>query len=306
MENELMTVETFDISVVEAQDRALIDKQIATAKQYPRNIQRAKANIVAIAAMDEDTAKSCGYSLPRGGKNISGPSVHLARIIIQQYGNVRVDSKVVEEGATSITAQSTCIDLENNVGIRVEVKRKITDKYGKRYNDDMIIMTGNAAAAIALRNAVYNVVPKPLIDAGYKAAQEKIVGKISNETDLLTKRKKLLDEFQSNYGVDEKAILKAMGLREITQIKVPELKILIGLWQAIKDGETTVDETFYPEKVKENGDSNSTGVTIDALQTLFDFKRKTLTKEEVQNAERIISNKEVASYQKLYKLLDAK
>lgn len=248
MENEILTVEPLDLSVVEAQDKALIDKQIATAKQFPRNIHKAKDNIVAIASMDEETAKTCGYNLPRGGKNISGPSVHLARIIVQQYGNIRVDAKIIDTDRTHITAQATCIDLENNVGIRVEVKRKITNSNGQRYNEDMITVTGNAAAAIALRNAIFNVIPKPLIDAGYKAAQEKIVGKISNETDLITKRKKILDEFDKSYGVKEKEILKALGLRETTQIKVEELKVLIGLWQAIKDGDTTVDETFYPEK----------------------------------------------------------
>jgi hypothetical protein len=87
---------------------------------------------------------------------------------------------------------------------------------------------------------------------------------------------------------------------------VPELKILIGLWQAIKDGETTVDETFYPDKSKENGAANDTGVTLDELKTLFDFKKNLLTKEECDNAQRVIENKETASYQKLHKLLTSK
>lgn len=306
MENDIITAEIMDLSVVEAQDRALIDKQIATAKQFPRNIHRAKDNIVAIASMDEDTAKTCGYSLPRGGKNITGPSVHLARIIAQQYGNIRIDTKIADTDKTHITAQSTCIDLENNVGIRVEVKRKITDKFGKRYNDDMITVTGNATASIAMRNAIFNVVPKPLIDAGYKAAQEKIIGDVSDETKLVAKRKKTLDEFMKSYGVDEKAILKCLGLREATQIKADEIKILVGIWQAIKDGDTTVDETFYPEKNKDNGDSNGTGVTLDELKTLLDFKKNLLSKEEAENAQRVIDNKETASYQKLHKLLNSK
>lgn len=256
MEAEVVKVETIDLSVVEAQDRALIDKQISTAKAYPRNIHRVRDNIVAIAAMDEDTARSCGYALPRGGKAINGPSVHLARIVAQQYGNIRIDAKIADIDRTHVTGQATCIDLENNVGIRVEVKRKITGSSGQRYNEDMITMTGNAASAIALRNAVFAVVPKPLIDAGYKASQEKIIGDISDENKLVAKRKKTLDEFMKSYGVDEKTVLKALGLREITQIKGEEIKNLVGLWQAIKDGDTTVDETFYPEKKKEQSDES--------------------------------------------------
>ncbi|MGN6438501.1 MAG: hypothetical protein ACTHMM_18300 [Agriterribacter sp.] len=300
LEQEVIKVETIDLSVVEAQDRALIDKQIATAKQYPRNIHRVRDNIVAISSMDEDTAKSCGYALPRGGKTINGPSVHLARIVAQQYGNIRIDSKITDIDRTHVTGQATCIDLENNVGIRVEVKRKITGSNGARYNEDMITMTGNAASAIALRNAIYSTIPKPLIDAGYKAAQEKIIGDVSDETKLIAKRKKTLDEFMKSYGVDEKAILKALGLREVTQIKAEEIKTLVGLWQAIKDGDTTVNETFYPEKEKD------TTAAIEDVQLLFDQKKHLLSPEDLKNAERILSAKESTSYAKLLKLLQSK
>lgn len=254
MEAEVVKIETIDLSVVEAQDRALIDKQISTAKAYPRNIHRVRDNIIAIAAMDEETARSCGYALPRGGKAINGPSVHLARIVAQQYGNIRIDAKIADIDRTHVTGQATCIDLENNVGIRVEVKRKITGSNGQRYNEDMITMTGNAASAIALRNAVFAVVPKPLIDAGYRASQDRILGDVSTEAALLIKRKEWLDFFMKTYGVDEKTVLKAMGLRESTQIKADQLRNLIGLHQAIKDGDTTVNETFYPEKKGEQTD----------------------------------------------------
>lgn len=300
METEVLKVETIDLSVVEAQDRALIDKQISTAKQYPRNIHRVRDNIVAIASMDEETARSCGYALPRGGKTINGPSVHLARIIAQQYGNIRIDAKITDIDKTHVTGQATCIDLENNVGIRVEVKRKITDKNGNRYNEDMITMTGNAATAIALRNAVYSTIPKPMIDAGYRAAQEKIIGDVSDETKLVAKRKKTLDEFLKSYGVDEKSVLKVLGLRESTQIKADEIKTLVGLWQAIKDGDTTVDEVFFPDKLKDNN------IAIEDLQLLFDNKKSLLSASELLNAERIIATKEVASYSKLHKILSAK
>lgn len=259
MENkdEIVQVEVMDLSVVEAQDRALFDKQIATAKQFPRNVIKVKENIQVIASMDEETAKACGYSLPRGGKNISGPSVHLARIVAQQYGNIRIDAKITDIDRTHVTGQATCIDLENNVGIRVEVKRKITNSTGQRYNDDMITVTGNAAASIALRNAVYNVVPKPLIDAGYRAAQEKIIGDVSDENKLLAKRKQVLEAMIKSYGITEKDILRVLGLRETTQIKAEEIKQLIGLGQAIKDGDTTIDEAFFPDKASKEASSTA-------------------------------------------------
>ncbi len=268
MENntdEIQVIEQVDLSALEAQDRALLDRQIATAKQFPRNIHKCRENIIAIASMDEDTAKSCGYSLPRGGKNISGPSVHLAKIVAQQYGNIRIDTKIINIDKTHVTGQSTCLDLENNVGIRVEVKRKITDRDGRRFNEDMITVTGNAAASIALRNAVYSVVPKPMIEAGYKAAQSKIIGDVSDETKLIAKRKQVLDQMTKAYGITEKDVLNVLGLRETTQIKAEQIQQLIGLGQAIKDGDTTIDETFFPHKKAKESSGKAAEKGMDTL-----------------------------------------
>lgn len=246
MEQETLevVVTPVDLTTFEAQERAQLDTQIVTAKKYPRNIQRIRQNVIALAAMDEDTAKACCYALPRDGKTIQGASVTLARIIAQQYGNLRVDSKIIDIDRTHVTGQALCIDLENNVGIRVSVKRKITTKNGTRYSDDMITMTGNAACAIALRNAIFNVIPRPIIEAAYKAAQEKMLGDTSSEVKFLEKRKKWLDAFLNEFGVTEQDILRVLSLREITQLDVEAMKKLIGLYTAIKDGDTTVEEAF--------------------------------------------------------------
>jgi hypothetical protein len=266
---EEVKIEIMDLSVVEAQDRALIDKQIATAKQYPRNIRKVRNTIIEIAAMDMDTAMAMGYTLPGRGENgkpITGPSVHLARITAQQYGNIRVDSKTLEADRTHVIGQATCIDLENNVGVRVEVKRRITNKWGKRFSDDMITVTGNAASSIAFRNAVFTVIPKPLVDAGYKAAQNLITGDISDEQKLIAKRKKVIDEFGTSYAVEEKQLLKMLGLREVIQIKAEQIKQLVGLWQALKDGDTTVEEMFPTEQPAATDKANAaTEATKEAL-----------------------------------------
>jgi len=252
MSDEFEEVKTqeVELSTVEAQDSALVSNQIKTARAYPRNLTRVRSTINAIVILDKDTASSCGYSVPRGGKNVSGPSVHLAKIVAQSYGNIRVDSKVVNIGENTITCQATAWDLETNYAIRSEVIRKITDKNGKRFNEDMIILTGNAGSSIALRNAVFSVVPKPIWQGGYDAAQRFIVGDISDEDKLNKRRKEVLDAMIGTYGIKESDVLKVLGLNSIMQIKGEELKVLIGIGQAIKDGDTTVDQTFFPDKEK--------------------------------------------------------
>jgi hypothetical protein len=244
---EVKVSEVQDISVIYNQDKAVIDTQISTAKAYPRNMKKAVENSVFIVTLDEETAATCSYSLPRAGKVITGPTVHLAKIIAQNWGNLRIEAKVVSIDRTTLTSQAVAFDLENNLAIKVEVKRSIMTKTG-RMNDDMITVTGNASNAIAMRNAILNVIPKAVVDKIYNEAKNKITGDLSDDTKLTVKRKKVFDGFKTTYDVSEQEVLQAIGKAAIEHITQDDLVVLIGIGQAIKDGDTTVDMAFRPKK----------------------------------------------------------
>jgi len=233
-------------NIVYNQDRANIDSQVSTAKAYPRDMKKAVTNAIIIATMDNETASSCTYSVPRGGKPITGPSVHLARILVQCWGNVRIDAKVVDITDKHVISESTCGDIENNVAVKIQVRRSIMTKNG-RMNDDMITVTGNAGNAIAYRNAVYNVIPKSVIDKVYKSATGLLTGDISDETKLIKKRNQVVEGLKKAYGVSEEEILKAVGKSQIEYIGPDEIVVLIGIGTAIKEGDTTIDQAFRPE-----------------------------------------------------------
>lgn len=245
---EITITEVQDASVIYNQDKAFIDVQISTAKAYPRNLKRAVQNSIAIVTLDSETASTCTYSLPRGGKPITGPTVHLAKILAQQWGNLRCEAKVVEIGAKQITSQAVAFDLENNLAIKVEVKRSITDKNGKRFSEDMVTVTGNAANAIALRNAILSVIPRAVVDKVYNEAKRTITGDLSDQTKLLAKRKKVFDGFIETYALTEQEILSAIGKAAIDHVTQDDLVVLIGIGQAIKDGETTINDAFRPKQ----------------------------------------------------------
>lgn len=264
-------VETVDLY---NDEKAAIDVQIATAKRFPREIRRATDNSIAVATMDKQTAETCNYSLPRGGVNVAGPSVHLARIIAQEWGNLRVESKVISITNNQVVSQAVCFDLEKNYAVKVEVRKKITNKEGKRFNDDMITVTGNAANAIAYRNAVFAVIPKSVTDKVYNAAKNMITGDLSSEEKLIKKRKAIIDGFKENYNVTEAQILEVLGLNSINQIKQDEIVNLIGLAQAIKDGDTTVAETFLTTKI---------AVADKKVQEAHDRLKEVMNKKESQN-----------------------
>lgn len=232
------------------QDRANIDSQVSTAKAYPRDIARSVTNAIFIATMDGETAAGCTYSVPRGGKPITGPSVNLARILVQTWGNLRAETKVVDITDKHIVSQATCWDIENNVAVKVEVRRSIMTKLG-RMNDDMITVTGNAGNAIAYRNAVYNVLPKSVIEKVYKSAMGMITGDVSDETKLIKRRAEVVDKLKKAFGVTDEEILYAVGKAKMEYIMADEIVVLIGIGTAIKEGDTTVEMAFRPSKKSE-------------------------------------------------------
>lgn len=234
------------VASLDRSERANIDIQVSTAKQYPRSISRCANNAVALVTMDKDTAQSCGYALPRGGKPITGPSVHLAKIIAQQYGNLRAEAKVVEITDKQVVSRGTAWDLENNYAVSFEVRRSIIGRNGNRFSDDMITVTGNAANSIAYRNAIFGIVPKSITDKAYKAAQHLITGDLSDEEKLIKRRDGAIKHFIDTYGITEEEVIKLCGKHTVNQIQADDIALLLGFAQSLKDGDTTVEELMAP------------------------------------------------------------
>lgn len=248
--------ETAGYELAEAHEKASVDVQVSTAKTYPRDVKKSTNQAITIATMDKETAQSCGYALPRAGKHITGPSVHLARIVAQCWGNIRVQFQVKHILAKHVVAEAVAWDLENNYAIKAEVRKKITDKYGKRYNDDMITTTGNAASAIAERNAILRVIPQAITQKVYRETRNLLTGDISDETKLIKRRKEALDYFKEQYGVTENQILKALGLGSVNAIKQDQIVRLLEFDQSIKDGDAKVETIFEPEESKSKEKTN--------------------------------------------------
>lgn len=260
MENSLQSLDAYEVTQVQHDqniiqldtiERANVDSQIATAKQYPRDLRRAINNSVAMATMDIPTAQSCGYALPRGGKPITGPSVHLAKLIVSNYGNIRAEAKVVQITDKQVISRGTCWDLENNVATAFEVRRSIVGRTGQRFSDDMITVTGNAANSIAYRNAVFSVIPRAITDKVYQAAQRCITGDLSDEDKIIARRKKCIDYFKDEFGITEQEVVMLCGKKTVNQIKANEIALLLGITQSLTDGDTTVDELMKPYRKEE-------------------------------------------------------
>src|SRR6187399_820354 len=81
-------------SQIYAQDKSSLETQMEIAARRPRDLSRAIRNAITIATMTPEIADKCIYTLKKG-KTIIGPSVNLARILIQQLGNIRIENRVL-------------------------------------------------------------------------------------------------------------------------------------------------------------------------------------------------------------------
>ena len=252
---EIIQVKSADM--LEAINRSEIDMQIATARRFPRDVEQAKKRIMSLACQDKNIAYNCFYHLERTEKKqdehgqwrdtktvIEGLSVRMAEIIATSWGNLRCAARIIGNDGKQITAQGVCHDLETNVAISVENNRSIVNKQGKTYSQDMQIVTGNAACAIAFRNAVLKVVPKVVIgNIIQQKAREEI-----QQRGIPEQWRDCVAAFQK-MGVKESELLDWLGEgRTRADIVADDIMRLGGVYTAIQEGTTTVAECFRQPK----------------------------------------------------------
>ena len=217
-----------------------VDLQVRTAKTFPRSISKFKQQALEMVAIDKETAGSCNYAYKRGGKIIEGPSTRLAEIIASSWGNIRVAARTTGADGGFIYAESVCWDLESNVAVSYETRRRITKSDGQMFSDDMVGVTGNAAVSIAFRNSVFRVVPRAYVNEVWKASRKVAAGEVK---DLKQRRSEMLGYFESQ-GVSEDRILVLLGISDIDDITLEMLSTLRGFATAIKDGLTSIEAIF--------------------------------------------------------------
>lgn len=232
-------------------ERANIDQLIATAHKYPRKIQACLDMMQTMAVYNEQAAENCVYSLPRGGKPIIGPSIGFANILSQAWGNNRSGARIVhiDRKDKQVHAEGAFLDLQTNYQIIVPVNRRISDKNGRIFNDDMIMVTGQAAASIARRNAILNAVPRALWFPIFDQALQIIRG---SETTFAEKKAKAMAAF-SLFGVKPEQVYMVLGLKGDADLNLDHIPQLRGMYAQLRDGAITVEEMFDPRRMTGTG-----------------------------------------------------
>lgn len=249
-----------------------IDKQIATAKAFPRDIKKFIQTSTEHATVTLAIAESCNFGLPVQQRNektgmmeekiIEGPSVRLAEIMLSNFGNVRAGARVVANDGRKVTAQGIFYDLEKNVTITLEVERSIVSKKGQTYSERLQVLTGNAACSIAFRNAVFKGMGAAYVAEVYDRAKEFAKG---DPAKLPERRVKAVNYFRGK-GVTEEQIFARFGVKSMEEIDLEMLMKLSALKAAYVNEEATLDELFPPIERKKDDAKSQANKAADAAE----------------------------------------
>jgi hypothetical protein len=135
-------------------------------------------------------------------------------------------------------------DLEKNSGLTSEVKRRITNREGKRFSADMITVTANAASSIALRNAIFRGIPKAL----WISVELEVRKVIAGDAKTMGVRRETVVGLLNKMGVTNEQIFAVLDVHGMSDIGMDEIVTLNGLGNAIREGEMSIEEAFAPEK----------------------------------------------------------
>lgn len=237
---------------------AEIELQLSAARRYPRSVEASLNRILTIATLDEQTADECFYAIRRGAgagaQLIEGVSVRLAEIIAAAWGNLRVQTDITANDGRAITARAYCHDLETNYAVALTVQRGITDRYGRPYSPDMQVVTGNAAMAIAFRNAVLKVIPRAVTSRVVAQIRDVAARRVK---DLTQSRAAMFSYFES-LGVTRQQLFAYLGIDAEGAIDARTIIELRGLANALSEGSVSLDGLFPPAPAEQAAESDAT------------------------------------------------
>lgn len=228
-----------------AASRAAQEVQAAMviARRWPRNETEAIRRIKT-SCQRPKLAEASQYEFPRGGTKITGPSIRLAEVLAQNWGNI--DSGVIElerrDGES--TAMSYAWDLETNTrDVKIFTVRHIRDKKGggERLKDerDIYELIANMGAR-RKRACILAVIPVDVQETAIEECDKTLVS--GQKGPIIDRIRAMLEAFRE-FGVTTEMI-EAKFQHRHDSLSELELVRLRKIYASIRDGVAAPHDHF--------------------------------------------------------------
>lgn len=264
---QLTTSQSTEVAMVEAREAQMIQGMIVSARKFPRDETKAFANIM--RACERPTMASTAiYSFPRGGQEVTGPSIRLAQVIKQSWGNMRSGWREQERLPGRSKVYTVAWDLETNSIDDIEfivehVRERRSGPVALTDPRDIYEMVANLSRRRE-RSNILAIVPGDIVEA----ATEKCKETLAKTTDLKKAVPQIIEAFAKYDIVVEQ--IEAKLRRKIASIGHSQYVQLRSIFQSLKDGMSEPSDWFEslhdPMKIKKESEAAAKEVKTNPAQ----------------------------------------
>lgn len=252
---ELVEAKSVTVEMASSRQAQEVQAAMVVAKRFPRDEDVAYSRIMK-ACKRQSLAETAVYEYRRGGQVVTGPSIRLAEVLAQNWGNIDYGLIEMEQKNGESHVMAYAWDLETNVRqtkIFTVPHFRATKTGGYALTDprDIYEMVANQGAR-RVRSCILGVVPKDIVDEAVSECAKTLK---SGKEPISDRVRKMISVFQENYGVSKEALEKFAGCN--TDAFTEQTLLSLGrIYTALKDGAAKREDYFdisKPEIVAEEG-----------------------------------------------------
>lgn len=224
-----------------------VQAMVIMAKRFPRD-QRASMDRILQACTRVSLAEAAIYSFPRGGSEVSGPSIRLAECIAQEWGNIDFGYAELDQRPGESQVMAYAWDLETNtrqskIFSVPHVRHTQKGDYPLTDPRDIYELVANQAAR-RIRSCILSVIPGDVIESAVKQCD--VTLKAGNGTSLDERITNMVLKFQElNITPD---MLRGFIGKNVEAFTANDLARLAKIYRSIKDG--VVGVAYFTEKMQ--------------------------------------------------------
>jgi hypothetical protein len=222
---------------------------ILVAQQVPRDLVAVQEEMEQLCRMPAMARKAI-YKLPKGGKTVTGPTIHLMKELARIWGNTQWGMAELSRTAGKSELLAYAWDAQKNSRssriVVVEHKRDKSETGPEDITDMGSIMTNNTSVASRhLRETIGTILPLWFVDRAVELCHQTLTG--GGTIPMPQKIRNAVGKFEE-LGVRKDKLVARLGGRPTNEWDALDLAELLEAFSRVRDGSTTIDDEF-PEPV---------------------------------------------------------
>lgn len=214
------------------------------AKKFPRDEVEAFSRIMR-ACERRILAESAVYEFPRGGTKVSGPSIRLAEVLAQNWGNIDFGILELEQKSGESVVMAYAWDLETNTRqtkvFTVKHERHTRSSVNKLTDPrDIYELVANQGAR-RVRSCILGVIPGDIVDAAVEKCQKTLVS--GYKEPLKDRIRNMVVAFNEEFQVTKEMLEKYIGCK-VDAFTEQDFVRLKGVFRSLRDGMAKREDYF--------------------------------------------------------------